>query len=50
MNKFYEDCPVAWQELLDRHINAFPVALAKALTVSPGQTGIEQPRDKDIDD
>jgi hypothetical protein len=51
MYKFYEDCPAAWQELLDRRINASPVALSKELTgASPGQTGIELPRDEDIDD
>jgi hypothetical protein len=28
-----QDCPAAWLDLLDRRINASPVALAKALTV-----------------
>jgi hypothetical protein len=53
MNKFFDDCPAAWQpeELLDRRINASPVALSKALTgAPPGQTGIEPPRDENIDD
>ena len=50
MNQFYEDCPAAWQELLDRRTNASPVALAKGSTASPGTTGTEAPRDEDIDD
>jgi hypothetical protein len=50
MNQFYEDCPAAWQELLDRRINASPVALAKGYTASPGPTGTEAPRHEDIDD
>ncbi len=50
--QFYEDCPAAWQELLDRRVNASPVALAKEYTASlgPGTTGTEQPRDEGIDD
>ena len=32
MIQFYEDCPAAWQELLERRINASPVALAKGYT------------------
>ncbi len=50
MNKFYENYPAAWQELLDSRGNASPVALAKGCTASPGPTGTEQPRNEDIDD
>jgi hypothetical protein len=50
MNTFYEDCPAAWQELLEHRVNASPVALATGYTASPGTTGTEQPRDEDIDD
>ncbi len=49
MLQFYEDCPAAWQELLERRINASPVALAKGYTASPGTTVTETPRDEDID-
>ena len=48
MLQFYEDCPAAWQELLERRINASPVALAKGYTASPGPTVTEAPRDEDI--
>ena len=40
MNQFYEECPAAWQELLDRRTNASPVALTKGYTASPGTTGL----------
>ena len=49
MNQFYVDCPAAWQELLERRINASPVALAKGCTASPGTTVTEAPRDEDLD-
>ncbi len=50
MTSFYKDCPAAWQELLDRRVNASPVALAKEHTSLTGTTGTEQPRHEDIDD
>ncbi len=40
MNQFYDECPAAWQELLDRRTNASPVALAKGYTASLGTTGL----------
>jgi hypothetical protein len=37
-------------ELLDRRVNASPMALAQGCTASLGPTGTVQPRDEDIDD
>ena len=40
MNQVYDECPAAWQEVLDRRTNASPVALTKGYTASPGTTGL----------